>query len=460
MPNPPGDLRSVALDSAIGKAMRRLMPLVFLCYAIAYINRSNVSIAALTMVGDLPGFDMNVIGEGSGIFFWGYLALEIPGSLIVEKWSARKWITRIMVSWGIIAALTALVSTPGQFKAIRFVLGLAEAGFFPGVIVYLTHWFPRKARARALSYYMIAQPAAQIISPPISSAMAAIGSTEVINGIAVHHPLFLGLKGWQWIYIAWGVPAVLLGVAVFFWLTDRPGQAKWLTAEERAALESELEAERAESRGAKRMSVLEAITHPRVLLLALAYFFAIYAAYGVEFFLPSVLKRWYDLRLQSIGFLVVLPPLLAFAALLLAGWSSDRHRERRYHASVPFLVGGIFLALTPFTQGHLALTIGFFMIAWAGFKAYLPAFWALPNTFLTEAAAAGSIGLINSLGNLGGWAGPKTIGYMEKLTGSFVGGLYFLGAAMFVAMLLIFFIARVKPAAAVPQVDVRDVQAS
>jgi ACS family tartrate transporter-like MFS transporter len=464
MPHPPGDSRSAALDSAIGKAMLRLMPLVFLCYAIAYINRSNVSIAALTMVKDLPGFDMNVIGDGAGWFFFGYFLLEVPGSLIVERWSARKWITRIMVTWGIIAACTALVHTPRQFIFVRTLLGLAEAGFFPGVIVYLTHWFPRKARARALSYYMIAQPAAQIISPPVSGWMVKIGSTEKINGVLVNHPMFLGLKGWQWIYVAWGVPAVLLGVAVFFWLTDRPSQAKWLTAEERDALEAELEAERAQHRTGHGISVwkavLESVSNGRVLLLSLAYFFAIYAAYGVEFFLPSVLERWYALRFQSIGFLVILPPVLALAALLLAGWSSDRRRERRFHASTPLLVGGIFLLLTPFMQGHLALTIAFFMLAWAGFKAYLPAFWSLPNTFLTETVAASSIGLINSLGNLGGYAGPKTMGLVEKLTGSFAGGLTFLGVAMFAATALIFFIASVKPPQAVAQADAGSAKAS
>jgi ACS family tartrate transporter-like MFS transporter len=461
MPNPPGELRSAALDSAIGKAMRRLMPLVFLCYAIAYVNRSNVSIAALTMVKDIPGFNMDVIGEGSGIFFWGYLLLEIPGSLIVEKWSARKWITRIMVTWGIIAALTAAVTTPFQFKAVRFVLGLAEAGFFPGVIVYLTHWFPRKARARALSYFMIATPVAQIVSPPISSALAAIGTSEIVKGVAVQHPLLLGMRGWQWIYLAWGVPAVLLGVAVFFWLTDRPRQAKWLTAEEREALEAELESERAEHRGGGRhMTVLEALTHPRVLLLALAYFLAVTASYGVEFFLPSVLNHWYSLRLQSIGWLVILPPALALVALLGAGWSSDRLHERRFHAAVPVLIGGVFLALTPSTQSHLALTIVFFMVAWAGFKAYLPAFWSLPNTFLTEAAAAGSIGLINSLGNLGGYIGPKVMGKLETVTGSFVGGLYFLGAAMLAATGVILFIGSAKRARTMPRVDAGDAKAS
>jgi ACS family tartrate transporter-like MFS transporter len=290
--------------------------------------------------------------------------------------------------------------------------------------------------------------------------MVKIGTTETIKGVTIHHPLVMGLRGWQWVYISWGIPAVILGVVVFFWLTDRPRQAKWLTADEREALEAELEAERSEHRGARRMTVVQALTHPRVLLLALAYFLAITASYGVEFFLPSVLKRWYDLDFKSIGWLVTLPPLMALVALLAAGWSSDRHHERRFHASVPVLIGGIFLALTPFTQGGLALTIAFFMVAWAGFKAYLPAFWSLPNTFLTEAAAAGSIGLINSLGNLGGYLGPTVVGKLETITGSFVSGLYFLGASMLAATGVIFYIARVKPTGPVPQVDIGGAKAS
>jgi ACS family tartrate transporter-like MFS transporter len=433
--------------------MWRLMPLVFLCYAIAYVNRSNVSIAALTMVGDLPGFNMKAIGDGAGIFFIGYLLLEIPGSLIVEKWSARKWITRIMVTWGIIAALTALVKTPGQFQFVRFLLGLAEAGFFPGVIVFLTHWFPRKARARALSYYMIATPVAQIVSPPISSALGSIGTTQMVHGVAVHHPLVLGLKGWQWIYIGWGVPAVLLGIAVFFWLTDRPRQAKWLTAEERDALESELERERSEQHTARRMKWYKAFKNPRVLLLSLAYFLAVTASYGVEFFLPSVLTEWYHLNLKDVGWLVILPPILALVALLGAGWSSDRFHERRLHASLPVIIGGTFLALTPLTQGHLMVTIAFFMIAWAGFKAYLPAFWSLPSSFLTATVAASSIGLINSLGNVGGFVGTKAMGQFKTLTGSYSIGLYVVGGSMLAASGVIFAIAGKKAPAPTPRME-------
>jgi ACS family tartrate transporter-like MFS transporter len=441
MPTSHGELRSAALDSAVRKAMWRLMPLVFLCYAIAYVNRSNVSIAALTMVGDLPGFDMKLLGD-SGIFFLGYFILEIPGSLIVEKWSARKWITRIMITWGIIAALTAVVKTPFQFKAVRFALGLAEAGFFPGVIVYLTHWFPRRDRARALSYFMIATPIAQIVSPKISNLLLKIGTTETIHGVSVVHPSVLGMHGWQWIYVAWGVPAVVLGVMVFFWLTDRPRQATWLSEEERQVLEQELERERAEHRAARRMTVREALTHPRVILLAVAYFLAITPSYGVEFFLPSVLKKWYGMQSDAVTWLVILPPTLALVTQLLCGWSSDRRHERRYHATIPVVVGGLALILTPLTRQSIGLTMTLFVIAWAGFKAYLPAFWALPSTFLTETAAAGSIGLINSLGNLGGYIGPKAIGGIAKGTGSFNGGLFFLGGSMLAASGVIFLIGR------------------
>src|SRR6185503_3494017 len=212
---------SAALDSARRKAYWRLLPILFTCYVIAFIDRTNVAIASLTMTRDLPNFTDAVIGTGAGMFFLGYLLLEIPGSLIVEKWSARKWICRIMVTWGFAAALTALVKTPAHFYGVRFLLGLAEAGFFPGVIIYLTHWFPGRDRTRALSLFLIATPIAQIASPKISNALLKIGTDETVNGVLVHHPEVLGLEGWQWVYIFWGVPAVVLGVIVLFFLTDR-----------------------------------------------------------------------------------------------------------------------------------------------------------------------------------------------------------------------------------------------
>ncbi|MEO8427455.1 MAG: MFS transporter [Verrucomicrobiota bacterium] len=428
---------AAALDRARQKAYWRLLPLLFVCYVIAYVDRSNVAIAKLTMTRDLPGFNNAVIGFGAGVFFAGYFLLEIPGTLLVEKWSARKWITRIMISWGIMAALTAAVKTPLQFYVVRFLLGLCEAGFFPGVIVYLTHWFPSRDRARALAYFFVATPVAQVVSPKISNALLKIGTDEVINGVAVHHPEVLGLEGWQWVYIFWGIPAVVLGFVVFFMLKDRPRDARWLSAEEREALEQELAREKALRRPGHRMTVLEALRHPKVLLLAFAYFCIVTGSYGVEFFMPSILQQWYALKFDAITWLVILPPLLALFGQLFVGWNSDRLKERRLHAVTPILIGATALALAPFTRGHLFLTIVCFMLAFAGFKSYLPAFWSLPSLFLTEAAAAGSIGLINSIGNLGGFLGPYVLGKAETVTGSFVGGIYFLCVSMIVSAAII-----------------------
>ncbi|MCI0537372.1 MAG: MFS transporter [Verrucomicrobiales bacterium] len=433
------ETRRAPLDSARKKAFRRLLPLLFLCYVIAYVDRTNVAIAKLTMTRDLPGFDNAVIGFGAGLFFIGYFLLEIPGTLIVERWSARKWICRIMLTWGVMAALTGFVKTPFQFYVVRFFLGLAEAGFFPGIIVYLTHWFPSRDRARALASFMIATPVAQIVSPKISNALLKIGTTETVDGTTIQHPEIWGLEGWQWIYIFWGIPAVILGFIVVFGLTDRPRQARWLSEEERQALEQELEREkqRVQARG-RRMGVLEALHHPRVLLLALAYFCIVTGSYGVEFFLPSILHQWYALKFDTLTWLVILPPLLALFGQLLNGWSSDRSGERRLHAVFPIVLGALALALAPATRGNLTLTVICFMLAFVGFKAYLPVFWTLPSLFLTEAAAAGSIGLINSVGNLGGFLGPFILGKVETLTGSFAGGIYFLCVSMSLSATILF----------------------
>ena len=427
-----------ALDRARRKAYWRLLPVLFLCYVIAYVDRTNVAIATLTMTKDLPGFDNAVIGFGAGVFFWGYFLLEVPGSLLVEKWSARRLISRIMITWGIMAALTALVKTPVQFYIVRFMLGLAEAGFFPGIIVYLTHWFPARDRGRALAMFLIATPVAQIASPKISNALLKIGTDDVVNGVAVRHPELLGMEGWQWVYIFWGVPAVVLGVVVLFVLKDRPRDAKWLTVEEREALEQELANDRSKRAAGRRLSIVEALSHPKVLLLTLAYFCSTTANYAVEFFLPSILKSWYSLKLDAITWLVILPPSLALVGQLFVGWNSDRTRERRLHAVLPMVIGAIALGLSPFTQGNLALTIACFMVVAGGIKAYQPAFWALPSLFLTESAAACSIGLINSVGNLGGFFGPTIVGKVEQITGSFVGGIYYLCGCMIVCATILF----------------------
>jgi ACS family tartrate transporter-like MFS transporter len=439
------------LDRARKKAYWRLLPLLFACYVIAYVDRANVSIAVLTMAKDLPAFDSAVIGFGSGVFFWGYFLLEVPGSLIVEKWGARMWICRIMVSWGILAALTALVKTPMQFYVVRFLLGLAEAGFFPGIIVFLTHWFPVRDRTRALALFFVATPVAQLISPPVSRLLLRIGTDETINGVLVHHPEVLGLKGWQWVYIFWGIPAVTLGAVIWFWLKDRPAHAKWLAADERDALEQQLVSEKAVVK--HRMTVLQALSHPMVLALSFVYFCSVTGNYGIEFFLPTILRRWYDLKIDTIALLIMLPPVVALVSQLFVGWNSDRLQERRWHAIIPMLCAMLAFAVVPFTKGNLFLTIACFMIVGAGVKAYLPAFWALPNLFLSGPAAAGSIGLINSVGNLGGFVGPTVVGYLDKKTGSFIYGIWYLGLSAGIAAIVLFLIGvgrSQKPPATTP----------
>ncbi len=425
-----------ALDRARRKAYLRLLPLVFLCYVVAYVDRTNVALAKLTMQKDLA-FSDAVFGLASGVFFIGYFLLEIPGSLIVERWSARKWISRIMVSWGIFAALTAWVQTANQFYVARFLLGLGEAGFFPGIIVYLGHWFPTRDRAKALAYFFIAAPVAQIVSPKLINVLLKIGTDETVGGVLVHHPEIWGLEGWQWVYIASGIPAVVLGLVVLVVMTDRPAEARWLTADEREALEAELRRDKEQHRAAGHMTLWQGLKNPKVLLLAAAYFFTVTGSYGVQFFLPSILKQWYALDLDQLTWLVVLPPVAALAAQTLVAASSDRTRERRWHAVLPILIAAAALALTPWSRGHLALTVTLFMIALAGLKGYLPAFWSLPGLFLTSSAAAGSIGFINSVGNLGGFLGPTVLGAVQDKTGSYVGGIYFLCASMAVTVVIL-----------------------
>ena len=402
-----------ALDRAVSKAYWRLLPLLFLCYVVAYVDRSNLSIAFETMSQDMPTFNKKVLGFGAGIFFIGYFLLEIPGTILVEKWSARKWISRIMISWGIVAAMTAAVKTPTQLYVVRFFLGLAEAGFFPGVIVYLTHWFPSRDRTRALAWFLIGSPVAQAISPLISYPLLSIATTAKPDMTRMSDVMAPGLHGWQWVFIFWGIPAIVLGVLVLFLLTDRPSQARWLSAEEREALENELERERSEHKARGHMTLVEAFKNPKVLVLAAAYFFIVTGNYGLEIFLPSILSEWYKLDYLQKMMILTIPAAGSLVGQLFIGWNSDRTRERRIHASAPIFLGAAALGLTVVTRHPLPLMMLLFTLAATGLKAYLPAFWSLPSLFLTSTAAAGSIGFINSFGNLGGFVGPMAMGWLK-----------------------------------------------
>ena len=440
------------LDRARTKAYRRLLPILFACYVIAYVDRTNVGLAKFKMQEDMPAFTETVIGFGAGTcFFVGYLLLEIPGTLLVERWSARKWICRIMLTWGVIASLTAWVTTPRQFYVVRFCLGLAEAGFFPGVIVYLTHWFPSRDRARALSLFLIATPIAQIFSPRISHYLLRMGSTVVTDGVTRTYASLGGLKGWQWMYIGWGVPAVILGIVVLAFLTDRPREAKWLDPEERDALEAELAREKAERQAVGgHMGVLQALGNPKVLLLTIAYFFVVTGNWGFEIFLPSLLRDWYHPSDNLLAWIVMIPPVGSLVGQLFVGWNSDRTKERRLHTVLPITLGAVGMGLALIPGQSLASMVILFTVVAMGLKAYLPAFWTLPSLFLTEAAAAGSIGLINSVGNLGGAVGPALLGIIKDNTGSFLPGVLLLCVSMGVAAVMILRLNLDRPVAQPP----------
>jgi MFS transporter, ACS family, tartrate transporter len=407
------------LDAVAERARRRIslrvIPYVFILYIIAFLDRVNVGYAALQMAGDL-GFSAEVFGFGAGIFFFGYVILEIPGSVIVERWSARKWIARIMISWGVLAIMTAFVRTSTQFYWVRFLLGAAEAGFFPGIIVYLSHWFRYGDRAKAVALFMAAIPVSNLLGSPISGLLLGVQ--------------WLNQPGWRWLFIVEGIPAVILGVITIFYLTDWPREATWLPDDEKQWIIRELELEKRQRKAVRHISMWQALRHRDVLLLVGAYFFATVGFYGLNIWMPTLLKQasgWSDLKVTVIA---MIPHLAGLISMLLVGASSDRTGERRWHAASAMVLGGIGYVLVIMAGGNPLLVVAAFCIVAAGVDGYFPGFWPLPTAFLTESAAAASIGLINSFGNLGGFVGPYILGYVRTATNSFNIGLACLAVSM------------------------------
>jgi MFS transporter, ACS family, tartrate transporter len=400
----------------------RILPFLWLLYVVAFLDRVNVAYAALTMSHDL-GFSDRVFGLGAGIFFVGYVVLEIPGALIVERWSARLWITRIMVTWGIITVAVGFVHTAHQFYLLRFLLGAAEAGFFPGVIVYLTHWFTQRDLAKAVASFMAALPLANFLGSPLAGAVLRIQ--------------WHGLEGWRWLFIIEGIPAILLGVATYVYLTDRPGQAAWLPAAEREWITCELRRGDLEKAAVRRYTIGEALRHREVILLALVYFFSVTGYYGFTIWFPTILKRASGLSTWTVTLLVALPYLAALFATLLNSWRSDRAQERRWHTAGPLFLGALAMLMAIFSGEHFWTQFAFFAVYAACVHSYQPCFWALPTITLGESAAAASIGMINALGNLGGFAGPWLMGSLVTKSGSFTTGLGWLAANLVVAGILV-----------------------
>jgi ACS family tartrate transporter-like MFS transporter len=407
------------------------MPYLFFLYIIAYMDRVNVGFAALgTMKADLH-FEDAVLGFGAGIFFLGYVLLEIPGCILVERWSARRWIARIMISWGIIAVLMGFIETKSHFYWLRFLLGAAEAGFFPGVIVYISHWFRYQDRAKVLAMFMAAQPISNIIGSPLAGLLLKIN--------------WFGLAGWRWLFILEGLPAIIFGITTIYYLTDRPHDARWLPDDEREWLTSELDREREATRTAHSFSVFQALRNRGVLTLTMCVFCMASTVYGVNIWLPTIVKRLSGFSNVTVGFVAALPYCAGLIAIMVMGWSSDRTKERRWHTSLAMAAASVGLLFGVLAGDHVTLAIAMFCVAAVGMYGYLPSFWALPGSFLTGTAAAASIGLINSLGNLGGWAGPYVVGYVREATGSFKIGVLYLSFTALVGAILVLTIRAAKP---------------
>lgn len=422
----------------IAKVSWRLLPLIVVIYFVAYMDRTNVSFASLSMNQDL-GFTAYIYGWGAGIFFLGYFLFEVPSNVILEKTGARLWIARIMITWGIAAAVMAFVVGPVSFLTLRFLLGVAEAGFFPGMILYFTYWFPSKYRARVIAALFLAVPGANAITAVVSGALLQL------DGI-------LGLRGWQWLFILEAIPAILLAFAVLALMTDRPATAKWLEPQERDWLEGVLEAERSRKVKAHgEFTLYQALTNTTVLLLSSIYFTIVTATYGITFFLPPILKAL-GFSDFGTGLATALPYTIGTIGMLLWSWSSDRHNERRMHFVVACLLATVgLIAVGWFTGSYWAIMAMSF--AAVGIYGAKPAFWPLPSAFLTGSAAAGGIALVNSIGNLGGFVGPYAVGWIKDATGSFEAGLYFLAACALASAVLAFF--GLRPAVVEEKVPAR-----
>ncbi len=411
-----------ALERAtITRVARRLLPLLILCYFVAYLDRVNIGFAGLTMNKAL-GFSSAIFGFGGGIFFLGYFLFEVPSNVILERVGARTWIARILITWGIISGLTAAVVGPRSFFAIRFLLGLAEAGFFPGIILYLTWWFPSFYRSRMTAVFMAAIPVSNIVG-------------SLVSGLLLNLDGWLGLAGWQWLFILEAAPAIVLGIVFYLYMTDRPEQAHWLDPEQRAWLVGRLAAERAQREGVRHYSLGQALRNRRVLLLSLVYFGGAYAGYGIVLFQPQIVHRLAH-GFGMVGLINAIPYVFGVCAMILWGRHSDRTGERAGHTAIGYFIGAVGLTACAFMTDPV-LTMATLVLAAMGQSSTGPCFWALPTAMLSGTAAAGGIALINALGNLGGFFGPYIFGLVRDFTGNFALGLVAIAIGPLVSAILV-----------------------
>ena len=420
-------------QTTMRKVYLRILPFAVLTYFFCYLDRINVGFASLTMNKDI-GLDPAWYGMAAGAFFWGYVLFEVPSNIILEKVGARIWIARIMVTWGIISACTALAVGPYSFMAIRFLLGVAEAGLFPGFVLYFTYWFPDRHRARINSGFTLALPIAVASGAPVSTALLGL------DGL-------FGLRGWQLMYILEAIPTVLIGIVAFFYLTDRPSEARWLGTEEREWLEARMVSERRQIEAHHGVSMLRAFFDPKVVLLSLNYIGIVTASLGMLLFVPQILK---DLGVSNmqVGWLTMIPYTAGAISMVFCGWLSDRIGDRRWSLFTTCVISTLGLIIAGLTIGTWWSLAGI-TIAAIGFYGTKGPFWSMPTMFLTGAAAATGIAWINSLGNLGGFFGPSLVGWAKTLTGSYSGGLYALALCALVSAVISLFWLHIPQAVAV-----------
>jgi len=402
------------------RMMWRLLPLLFVCYIIAYVDRINVGFAKLHLrevLGVREAVFGSVYGLGAGLFFIGYFIFEVPSNLILHRVGARLWIARIMVIWGIISASMLFIKSVAVFYCLRFLLGAAEAGFFPGVILYLTYWFPAKERARTVALFATGGVIAGVVGSPVSGAILFR-----LDGAG-------GLAGWQWLFLLEGIPAVLLGGVVLFVLPNRPGEVQWLSAAEKAWIQARLDEEARRPELQQKHGLAEAFSSGRVWLLCLIYFLLNVGSYGYEMWLPSIIKGFSGQSDALVGVINAIPYVAAAVAMLLVGRHSDRTGERRGHVAVAAISSTVGFAMSAYLHDPYLAMAGL-TLAFAGLKSTLGPFWALGTAFLSGTAAAGGIALINSVGNLGGFVGPSLVGVIKDRTGSNMAALLLLGGAL------------------------------
>jgi MFS transporter, ACS family, tartrate transporter len=411
----------VIQEQALYRRLRwRLLPYLLLLYVIAWFDRVNISFAALQMNADL-GFGDAVYGLGAGIFFAGYALFEIPSNLILVKVGARRWIARIMVTWGVISIAMMFVQGVLSFYALRFALGVAEAGFLPGILFYLAQWFPKAERARAVSWFMIGIPLSTVFGGPVAGLLLGLDGWH-------------GLQGWQWLFILEGLPAVIFGVVTWFWLPDTPRDVRWLSAEEQRHVEQRVADEHAavRERHAGSGSLRTALLHPTVWLLCFVLFACQCGSYGLNLWAPQIVKNLSGLSDLMVGFVSAIPYIAATGAMLWIGFSSDRSGERFLHVALPSFIGAAGFAASAFINSPVPAMAALTIAAMGDLCTRGP-FWALPPRFLSGSALAAGIALINTFGSLGGFVGPTMVGYVREATGSFAGGMLFLAALLVLA---------------------------